>query len=141
MSESQRKKRQKVRQPPEDVFIERIGEVIRRFSANHPDVTFEHELQSKYNALCIWVYAPENYTDQDILELGNALLEAASAGAEALALTYAWSIGIYRESDKSEPIRIIESRSQPERFCIACGYRQEIQHGNNCLQCQSPLSS
>jgi hypothetical protein len=131
---SQRKKRQRSRRPADDALVERV----RDFLSDRPGVTLEAETSGDWNNLGFTVTVPSGFSDREIFELGNLLRGVITAGASELDLQYTWSVGIYRDG---ELVKVLSSKSGPERMCTVCGYQQEAWLGDVCLQCESAALS
>ena len=131
MPESLRKKRQRARRAPEDVLLD----AIRSFLSTKGEFTVEINPVPK--TFGFNVRGSARLTDREVVELGNELLDVASASWPASGSTWTWMIGIYREDELAD---VIHPEDDPRLICSVCGSTQQRSLGERCLACRSEIS-
>lgn len=132
MSESQQKKRHRARRPPDETLIERVT----AFLSGRPGIALETHMAGMWNELGFRLDVPSDFTDGDVLALGNALLDLIRTAAAELEIPFTWIAGIYRAG---ELVRVLDPRSEPMRICGICGETQWASFGDVCLSCRSAM--
>ncbi|HEY9422839.1 MAG TPA: hypothetical protein VIW92_15610 [Thermoanaerobaculia bacterium] len=132
MPESLRKRRQRERRTREEELVESV----RRLASTQAGVTVEANPASDFETLGFNVHVPPQLTDAEIVDLGNQLLEVATASALKGESSWTWMIGIYRAGVLVTVITAGDGRNQ---ICSLCGFIQQESMGDRCLSCKSNL--